>query len=68
MVSAGHDIEDMFTKLTERYKFTDREKLELMQLLSDMGYHVRRDFGAPIDEEIDTTSSDNFNWASNRPA
>lgn len=67
-VSAGHDIEDMFKKLDKKFKLTDREKAELMQLLSDMNYPVRRDRGFLVDEEIDTTSSDNFDWAANYPA
>lgn len=63
MVSAGHDIEDMFTKLAKRYKLTDREQAELVQLLSDMNYSLRRDRGIPLDEETDVSSSDNFDWA-----
>lgn len=66
-VSAGHDIEDMFDKLSEKYKLTDREQLELVQLLKDMGYAVRRDRGYKIDEKYDETSSDNFDFASNFP-
>lgn len=65
MVSAGHDIEDMFTKLATRYKLTDRERAELVQLLSDMNYPMRRDRGIPLDEETDTSSSNNFDWAAN---
>jgi hypothetical protein len=65
MVSAGHDIEDMFTKLAKRYKLSEREQAELVQLLSDMNYPLRRDRGIPLDEEIDTSSSDNFDWAQN---
>lgn len=65
MVSAGHDIEDMFTKLAKRYKLSEREQAELVQLLSDMNYPLRRDRGIPLDEETDTSSSDNFDWAAN---
>ncbi len=65
MVSAGHDIEDMFAKLAKRYKLSEREQAELVQLLSDMNYPLRRDRGIPLDEEIDTSSSDNFDWAQN---
>lgn len=65
MVSAGHDIEDMFTKLAKKYKLSDREKAELVQLLSDMNYPLRRDRGFTLDEEIDTSSSDNFDWVAN---
>lgn len=65
MVSAGHDIEDMFTKLAKKYKLTDRERAELVQLLSDMNYPVRRDRGISLDDETDTSSSDNFDWPAN---
>lgn len=65
MISAGHDIEDMFTKLAQRYKLTDRERAELVQLLSDMNYPMRRDRGIPLDEETDTSSSNNYDWAAN---
>lgn len=62
MVSAGHDIEDVFKKLSKEYDLSKREQLELIQLLSDMNYTVRRDLGMPLDQQIDTTSSDNVNW------
>lgn len=65
MVSAGHDIEDVFDKLVKKYKLTDREKLELVQLLADMGYPVRRDRGIGLDEETDISSSDNYDWQAN---
>lgn len=65
MVSGGHDIEEMFEKLDAKYKFTDREKAEILQLLSDMNYPVRRDRGFLVDEEVDTTSTDNFDWTAN---
>lgn len=67
MVSAGHDIERTFTKLSEKYDLTKREQAELLQLLSDMGYPVRRDRGYDIDEDMDITSSDNYDWAANYP-
>lgn len=68
MVSGGHDIEDMFDKLEKKYKLTDREKAELVQLLQDMNYPVRRDRGFMLDEEVDTRSSDNFDWSANYSA
>lgn len=68
MVSAGHDIENIFTKLSKEYDLSKREKLELIQLLSDMNYPMRRDLGMPLDQPIDMTSSDNVNWAANYPA
>lgn len=68
MVSAGHDIEDIFRKVSKEYDLSKREQLELIQLLSDMNYTVRRDLGMPLDQPIDTTSTDNVNWAANYPA
>jgi len=67
-VSAGHDIEDMFEKLCKEYSLDKREKLELNQLLRDMGYPIRGDRGIPVGEEIDQTRSDNFDWAANYTA
>ncbi len=67
-VSAGHDIEDMFQKLSDKLDLTKREEFECMQLFADMGYPLRRDRGYLLDEDIDTTSSDNFDWAANYQA
>ena len=68
MVSGGHDAEDMFSKLSKKYKLTDREKVEVVQLLEDMGMPIRRDRGLTPDELLDTTSSDNFDLNSNFPS
>lgn len=65
LVSAGHDIETTFDRLNKKYKLTNREQAELMQLIEDMGYQVRRDRGFELNEEIDTASSDNYDWAAN---
>lgn len=65
MVSAGHDIEDVFKQQAKKYKLTDREKAEVIQLLEDMGYATRSDRGFLSDEEIDASSSDNFDWSAN---
>jgi hypothetical protein len=67
MVSAGHDIEDMFMKLSKKYDLTKREQAELMQLLEDMNYPMRRDRGFDVDEEINTSSTDNYDWNGNYP-
>ena len=67
MVNAGHDIENSFKKLSEKYDLTKREQAELLQLLDDMGYPVRRDRGYDIDDDVDITSSDNYDWAANYP-
>lgn len=68
MVSGGHDIEYIFDKLNKKYKLSNREQAELMQLLSDMNYPVRRDRGFDLDEKCDPKSSDNYDWAANYPS
>ena len=67
MVSAGKDIEDCFDKLAKEYDFTPREEMELIQLLADMGYVMRRPRMHARDEEIDYTSTENFDWSANYP-
>jgi hypothetical protein len=68
MVSAGKDIEDCFFKIVKSYDLTKREQAELVQLLSDMGYPMRRPRGHDLDEEIDYTSTDNLDWSAQYPA
>lgn len=68
MVSGGHDIEDLYDRQVKKYNFDVQQQAELLQLLEDMGYPLRRDRGFLRDEKIDTTSSDNFDWAANYPA
>jgi hypothetical protein len=63
-ISAGHNIEDLFFRQVKKYKLTDREQAEVLQLLEDMGYPIRQDRGYLVDEEVDVTSSDNFDWSS----
>ena len=66
-VSAGHDMNKMLDEQIEKYALTDREQAELLQLIDDMGFQVRRDRGYKRDEEIDVTKG-KFDWASNFPA
>lgn len=68
MVSAGHDIEDLFSRQVKKYKLNDREQAETMQLLADMGYPLRQDRGFLLDEDVDTRSSDNFDWSASYKA
>jgi len=68
MVSAGHDIEDLYERQVKFYKLNDREQAEVMQLLADMGYAVRQDRGFMPNDDVDTRSSDNFDWAANYKA
>jgi hypothetical protein len=64
-VSGGKDIEKIFAHQVKEYDLTKREQAELLQLLEDMGYPVRRDRGIPVDGDIDITSTDNPEWAAN---
>jgi hypothetical protein len=65
MVSAGHDIEDLYARQVEQWKLTSREQFELRNLLFDMGVPMRLDRGINPDEDLDTASSDNMDWAAN---
>jgi hypothetical protein len=67
-ISAGKDIEDLIRRQIEKYKLSDREQAELVQLVEDMGYPVFRDRGFLIDEDYDRTSEDNFDAGPNYPA
>lgn len=67
MVSGGHDIEDMFEKQAKEYNLDKREKVELAQLLDDMGYFMHVDRGYPPGTPVDTTRSDNYDWGANYP-
>jgi hypothetical protein len=65
MVSAGHDIEDMFEKQAQEYNLDKRERAELSQLLSDMGFPMIQDRGFPVGEPVEIWKNDNFDWSSN---
>jgi hypothetical protein len=63
MVSAGHDIEDMFERQAAEYSLDKRERAELSQLLSDMGYPMLQDRGFPVGEPVEIWKNDNFDWS-----
>lgn len=62
-VSAGHDIEDMFERQATEYNLDKRERAELSQLISDMGYSMIQDRGYPVGENVDMASGKGFDWA-----
>lgn len=64
-VSAGHDMSDMFKKLADKFNLDDKQIFECMQLFADMGWQMRSDRGYLPDEDVDYTSSDNFDFAAN---
>ncbi len=63
MVSAGHDIEDMYKRQVEEYELDKREQAELAQLLADMGYPMFQDRGYPVGEPVEIWRNDNFDWS-----
>ena len=63
MVSAGHDIEDMYKRQVEEYTLDKREQAELSQLLADMGYPMIQDRGYPVGEPVEIWRNDNFDWS-----
>lgn len=65
MVSAGHDIEDMFERQAKKFELNKREQAQVIQLLDDMGYAMRHDRGYMPDEDIEVQDSGNFDWAAN---
>jgi hypothetical protein len=64
-VSAGHDIEDLYTRQVNKWKLTDREQFELRQMLFDMGYPMRVDRGFMPDDNLEVSDSSNMDWAAN---
>lgn len=65
MVSAGHDLDDLFDRQVKYYGLDRGQKAAAMQLLSDMGYALRQDRGIPPDEDLHVEDSDNFDFAAN---
>lgn len=42
-VSSGKDMSDIFSKLVDKYKLDNREQLQIVQLIKDMGYPLTID-------------------------
>lgn len=65
-VSGGHNIEELYKVAKDKYNFTEREELALLQLLSDFGYPVFKDrltFGT--NDTDPTRKENNGEWMSN---
>lgn len=69
-VSGGKDIEHTFHKLAKKWNLTEREKLEVVQLLNDMNYPMRWDSGIMVDdkEPYEYSSENNVNYVPNYQA
>jgi hypothetical protein len=65
MVSAGHDINDVYANQVELYSLNKREQACVRELLECMGYALREDRGHLPDEDYDFASSDNDDFAAN---
>lgn len=52
-VSAGHDMKSTYDHFDKKYKFSDKDKLEVITLLSDSGYPLPNFDRGLVDEEID---------------
>lgn len=64
VVSGGRNMEELYDKLKEKYKFTDREELGILQILLDMGYPIFKD-RLMVGETDDPSRDDNFGeWQS----
>ena len=55
VVQAGKDLKEMFTKLGNDYKLDNREKMQVIALLKDMGYPFIVDRGNLDKDDIDVT-------------
>jgi hypothetical protein len=65
MVSAGHDIEDLFERQAQHFELNKRERAQVIQLLDDMGYALRTDRGFQPEDDLDVADSGNMDWAAN---
>jgi len=64
-VSGGRNIDELWVEAKDKYKMDDREELEILQILADMGYPEFKDRLRLGDNE-DPSRKDEFGeWASN---
>ncbi len=67
-VSSGKDIEHSYKQLVKKHKLTDREKIELIQLVQDMGFPMIRDRSLLPEDGFDPESTENFDYSANYQA
>lgn len=69
-ISGGKNIEDMVKKQSEKWKLDENDQADLIQLIQDMGYYVRRDRGFMVDdkEPYQYSSENNFDYPPNYQA
>lgn len=66
-VSAGHNIEETYDRMKNKYNFSPREELAIQQLISDYGYPVYKDRGL-LNEPSDPAAGDGVDWLTNYQA
>ena len=67
-VSAGRDIEHSYDLIVNKYRLSDREKMELIQLVQDMGFPTIRDRSLLPEEVLHPESTDNVDFSANYQA
>lgn len=67
-VSAGKDMEHSYQQLVKKYKLNDREKIELIQLVQDMGFPLIKDRSVLPEDGFDPRSTDNLDFLANYQA
>lgn len=67
-ISGGKDIEKSFDYFNKKFKLTDRDQLELFQLLADMNFPIRRPRGLALDEDFDPSSVDTIDFGASYPS
>lgn len=65
MVSAGKDIDHTTEYFVKKFKLSDRDQVELIQVLADMGYNTRAPRGLNVGEEWDPSCVDNVDLMAN---
>lgn len=64
-VSGGKDMEQLWEDVKKKYNMTDREQLEILQILEDQGYPVFKD-RLRADEDVDPTETkEKGEWQAN---
>lgn len=56
-VSAGHNMEEVYDYLANKYAITPREELSIMQVCMDSGFHIFKDRGTYSGEKEDKEDS-----------
>lgn len=64
-VSGGRNIEELYKSAKEKYKFSEREELAILQILADFGYPTFKDRLMVGEKNGDPTRTENFGeWQS----